>query len=386
MRMKSYLAIIFTATSIVFEVQAVPLNLTGVGHVQYGDGLSYSLPIAQIQDSCTGPGCDFYVASPPGAIKDLIVVGTGASGGPVYTNFSGQDDAYPMPNSSGINYFSTSTTADPGATGTINYNDPDTWDASLLSFKNFLTDEGGEALVFYFNNNQEKSQGTAAESLAAWGQLWVTDDTGTQVGVRYDFTNNNSPYALVSEGGGGMFLGDPSAYTSDGSGPNGNSNSNTDYVLSGGAICLDEDNSGGAPGVPAGVPVPVSCGNPAADSGPVDHNLGANEAAYAILFPELDALMAGLFTSMSDADLADYTLHLDVRLGCDPVLFSTTDQNAEICSGAISGHGKNINNGFEQIFIGAAIVDDRQQVPEPTTIALMGLGLAGIGWRRRKAA
>ena len=26
------------------------------------------------------------------------------------------------------------------------------------------------------------------------------------------------------------------------------------------------------------------------------------------------------------------------------------------------------------------------QIPEPTTLALMGLGLAGIGWKRRKAA
>ena len=42
--------------------------------------------------------------------------------------------------------------------------------------------------------------------------------------------------------------------------------------------------------------------------------------------------------------------------------------------------------GLENIVISASVDSGQSQVPEPATLALMGLGLAGIGWRRKKAA
>ena len=92
----------------------------------------------------------------------------------------------------------------------------------------------------------------------------------------------------MSEGGGGTFFGDPTDYTSDGSGPIIGSNTGTDYVLSGGPLCIDTDTT---------PPTPVSCNSALADVGPINHNLGADNAAYAIVAPELNSLLKGLFDS-----------------------------------------------------------------------------------------
>ena len=55
---------------------------------QYGDFYSYSLPIlayryAREFGGGVGPGNPFYIASGPGQISDLTVIGTGANGQPV---------------------------------------------------------------------------------------------------------------------------------------------------------------------------------------------------------------------------------------------------------------------------------------------------------------
>src|SRR4030042_6563174 len=60
-------------------------------YVTYGDGNSYSLPVlALLYDAIngggTGPGNPYYIASGVGQIKDLTVIGTGASGGPGQPN------------------------------------------------------------------------------------------------------------------------------------------------------------------------------------------------------------------------------------------------------------------------------------------------------------
>ena len=43
-------------------------------------------------------------------------------------------------------------------------------------------------------------------------------------------------------------------------------------------------------------------------------------------------------------------------------------------------HGANNRAGFSE----AAFIGESESIPEPTTLALMGLGLAGIGYRRRQ--
>jgi len=344
-------------TGSVTMAQAAVIDLDGLGYVQYGDAQSYSLPVAEIQ---TGDSA-YSLSSTPGQISDLIVVATGSAGGPVNTNFSGMDNAYSTPTgSSGGNFFSTGTQADANEVSSFSGDQADTWDASLAALMSFLA---GDDMVFMFNNNN--LNGANEQSLAAWAQVTITDDNNTIIGT-YDFTNDNGKYGLVSEGGGGTFLGDVTSYTSTGSGPDGNTNDNTDYVLSGGPLCLDTTSD------PL-MPIPVVCdGNE--DEGPVNHNLGADSVAYAVLFPELNEQLAGLFSGLTPSELNDYTMNIDLRLGCDQSLFGGGEDD-EICNGVNHGYGKNINNGYEQVFIATAQPTEEPEppveVPEPKSLWIL---------------
>jgi hypothetical protein len=331
---------------------ATLVNLNGQGYVTYGDFNSYSLPIAGLN-----------VQSAPGQIQDLIVVATGTNNNPVNTNFAGMDNAYSTPNGGGGNFFSTGTVADADEISGFTGDQDNTWDTSLSALQSFLS---GEDMTFFFNNNNLNKENE--QSLAAWAQIEIRDDNGLRLGI-FDFTNDRGVYGLVSEGGGGTFLGDPTTYNSDGSGPTIGTNADTDYVLSGGAICIDTDTS---------PPTPVSCSNPAADTTAINHNLGADNVAYAIIAPELNMLLEGLFLSGNNLD--NYTMSIDLRLGCDPG-FGLAD--SENCTGASSGFGKNINNGYEQLFIGTAIFDKPDiEVPEPSMLWLMSFALIFMGYRK----
>ena len=304
------------------------LNLTGAGYVTYGDGNSYALQVEGVIAGSTGPGSTYYVDSSAGQIKDLIVVATGASGVPVTTNAAGMDNALSTPSGvSGSNFFS------------------GIWNSTLAAFTSFLN---GDNPLFFFNNNQVSSGAGTNQNVAVWAQISLTG--ASQATKYFDFTNRNNPYALFTEGGGGQYLGDVTLYSSTGGGPIAGTNGATDYVLSGGPICLTATN------------VPVSCGNPLAVKGPINNNLGANQAAYAIDAPELNAFLKNWNQNGGYTDI-----HIDLRFGCDP---------AAGVAGVGDCIGRDANNGYEQMFIGTSTPG--RQVPEPGILGLFALGLLGM--------
>lgn len=125
----------------------------------------------------------------------------------------------------------------------------------------------------------------------------------------------------------------------------------------GGAVCLDEGYA------------PVSCSGPHA-YGPINHNLGTNQAAYAIDFPEFDRMLdQGLLSGYRD-------FYFDLRLGCDP---ATGARASQAC------RSRDLNGGFEQVFILPGYADPPFNVSAPGTLALMGAGLLGAAFRRRRA-
>lgn len=353
-------------------------------YVTYGDGNAYSLPVLGILyeymhngtlSNSISPGNPYYVTATPGAIKDLTVIGTGASGNPVTTNYPGMDNAYPTPNSSGLEFFSTNKSAyaglcgsgcllpnDPGGAGEFAGDASDTWDIRLTALNDF-TDNGSP--VFFFNNNQINSGGAENQTLAIWAALTLRDDQGALDPLTFYFTNNGGKYALVSEGGGGVLNGTAGSGTVGApTGPLAGDNNGTDYVMSGGALCYTDTLT------------VVSCANPDATGGPINHNLGANQAAYAVVFPALNDILAM-------ADLGGYdVLSLDWRMGCDP----RTDQTTFSCTGSLGNPGRSLNNGYEQLFIGSMprTTPPPVSVPEPATLALLGSALIGFAAMRRR--
>jgi hypothetical protein len=301
-----------------------------------GDFIVQSLPFS---------GAD--IQSSPGQIAGGVVVYTGAGGAssPVVVNFAGMDNAYPaVGGKSGGTSFHSGTTADP-TTGTkagqtFQGDQAGTWDSTISAFLTFLN---GASPIFFFNQNQENS-GTATDTVNCPGSLSAQD-----VCLYGSITLFNSqdptvtPVILELESPTRPFS-PPSP-----SGTDGIATLPAEYVLAKGDVCLDQTTG-----------VEVACGSPNATQ-PVNHNLGADHAAYAAFSELLNSILA---TCASQAGCPYDTLSIRFDL-------------------------TGLNNGFEQLFIlTTEFVIPPPPVPVPATLLLLGSGLVGLGggmaWRARR--
>lgn len=383
------------------EVNNLVRDLSELDWVRYGDAESYSLAIGDWwYQHATGDNKSPYRVPISDAGKGIFAIENDTS-----RTAPGMEKPYEaVTQQQGFTWGITDVENYNGINGTVTNTVSTAWDITLAALNSYLTvDNITYDPIMYFQNNQTNSTGTFDQSLAAWARAWVTDPTGTTIGS-YLFTNDASPYALLTQGGGGEFLGDVTGWSSTDTAPKaGGTFLDTDFVLSGGAICVaygDYPGQGDGGLDPATNPnalhpIPVACDTPVAAlpagynavSSPIAHNLGNDSFPYAIRFPELNALIAGLNT---EPDLALYTLHVDIRLGCgnNPAYTSGAVGDACLTLTDNTPWGNALTNGPESAVIGALTADfpPPPRIPEPGILALLGLGLASLRFFRRKAA
>lgn len=335
-------ASLFVGAGAAQATTSLPACVPGVTCLQFGDFNVYSLPLLDLQNGGTGvpkPGTPFFFSSTYGSIKNDTIIGINngnctTTGNPPATS----DCSYNTPSKSttNLNVFSTVTAdaggvADPGGPNQFTGDTENSWD---IKTSTVLSQIGGSTpLVAFFAFNETGGNGTLeGAALLTWAEVTLTDTSGANAPVHFFLSSNN--------GGSGTNTTIPSTSalppdTTDASSPALNP-----WVYVHAGICTNGTAFAGFPDATG------KC--PSGTTFRLQNNLGQNAAAFAITSPLLDqALNSGLYDVMQVTWKMGY-----------------------------------IDGGGETAWI--APLASGGSIPEPGTLANLGLGLIALAFLARR--